>query len=1000
MRFALALALALTLALVCACAAPAPEGLMAAKQGPGPKVKFDIFHKPLPDIPLPNDYATDIDDRSPTKRVINASIEAAHTKWEKATRAELDKISGWGTLAPISVAFSELLDVEDIARRHQTPTDVQDDAIYVIDVDETSPEKCQPVLLDLGQGHFPVVLDRKDYYNDEPHQANENLIFNQEEEDLDGDGELDPGEDTDMDGVLDHPNVLIPGQAGPFDVMTFYERETNTLIAKPLYPMRPGTTYAVVLTNRLVGKADGEQVRSPFPAINHAMQTTWLKPLPGCLGQLGLSLDDVAFTWTFTTQAVHAQTVAIRDGLWGRGSLQWLNEKYPAVIELEPVRRATSRTTNVNIVPGNDFLAFGSRLFELYGGGAGAGPGTKQVLEDALSFVDFYTSGSFVSPQFFPRESEQGKWLPLYKQTWDVIPATGHAFNRPENVPFFAATPKGRSGPAPVVIFVHGHTSSKLDGLIMMGPMARFGIATISIDAVSHGVGLDDTLQEVVNEIVKPYGLEPMMKAIIKGRAIDQDADGVVDSGADFYTGYVVHTRDTVRQTAVDTMQLVRVLRSFDGVRRWEHDVNKDGEPDIAGDFDGDGKVDMGGPTVPIYLAGASLGGILSSLVGGLEPEVDAMVPILPGGYLSEIGARSSLGQIRNALILRMMSPLMNVRNGALTMTLPKRHNESVELKLADMPSLRPGSIAVARNLTTGEWRCARVQPSGNLRISVPTDENDKLQLELYNPELPSREREGCETKGFSPWKVVSTFEYEVKYEGKTYAKDSTFVAPTDGFGMRRASPDLRRLLSLAQIGLEAADPANVAPHYAGTRKLVAADGQEVATHALMIPMTGDSGVSIASAMALLRAAGLLDYKNVDPRYGKTAMQALIDTGFVEGVERTGRWKDANGRNVLYDVDVLQSVANADDGFGTPRLSPPIRLLKPAASDPTKTIGALFPMMNPQGDHSFPVPDPNAPFDLGMLIINVFGNYLKNGNVPLEPCMEDTSCAWIPQVQR
>ena len=120
---------------------------------------------------------------------------------------------------------------------------------------------------------------------------------------------------------------------------------------------------------------------------------------------------------------------------------------------------------------------------------------------------------------------------------------------------------------------------------------------------------------------------------------------------------------------------------------------------------------------------------------------------------------------------------------------------------------------------------------------------------------------------------------YEVTYQGRTFAQGSRFIAPADGFGMRRASPDLRRLLSLAQIGLEAADPANVAPHYEGARTLTAADGQTVATRALMVPMTGDSGVAIASALALMRAAGFIDYKNVDPRYGKTQMQVLIDTG-------------------------------------------------------------------------------------------------------------------------
>jgi hypothetical protein len=108
-------------------------------------------------------------------------------------------------------------------------------------------------------------------------------------------------------------------------------------------------------------------------------------------------------------------------------------------------------------------------------------------------------------------------------------------------------------------------------------------------------------------------------------------------------------------------MQMVRLLRSFDGKRRWNFDVNRDGENDLAGDFNGDGVVDLGGPDVPIYVSGASLGGILSSLMGGIEPDIDAIAPVLPGGYLSEIGTRSDLGQVQNPLVLRMMGPLFLV---------------------------------------------------------------------------------------------------------------------------------------------------------------------------------------------------------------------------------------------------------------------------------------------------------------------------------------------------
>ncbi len=982
-----------------ACAAPVPEGLGLAVEGAGPRVNFDVRARPLPEIPLPNDFASRFDATSPTHRRVNASIEAAPTRWEQRTRAGLDQMSGWGTLAPITVSFDEALDLENIVRRHQRPADFDDDALYVLDVTRGSPDFCKPVPLDLGQGHFPVILDDREYYPDEPHQSLETLAFEQEEEDLDGDGVMDPGEDTDMDGVLDHPNTL-DGKTGPFDVIGFYEKETNTLIARPLYPMREATTYAVVLTSRLTGK-DGNPVRSPFANINHLAQTPALSPLSECLGQQNLGLTDVSFTWAFTTQSITADYRAIRDGLYGLGPLAFLSKEYPIdLTSLPPGRRNSADNHNVTAVPGAQFLTFAAPLLDRFLG-TGSSTGTKDLLTRWFSEVDFYASATIVSPQFFPRYDADGKFLPLYDQVMDIDVGRKETFHRPETIPFFLSVPKARTGPAPVVIFMHGHSGSKLDSLLGMGPFARAGLATIGMDAVSHGLSLNADDRLLVTELVGSAGIAPLANVMIgDGRGIDQNGDGLIDSGADYFTGYVTHTRDTVRQTAIDLMQMVRTLRSFDGERRWAFDVNRDGVNDLAGDFNGDGVVDLGGPNVPIYVAGASLGGILSSLMGGIEPEIDAIAPILPGGYLSEIGTRSDLGQVQNPLVLRMMGPLMLVHPNAagkpaLFQMVPDVVKK-VEKEIVELPApLLPGSLAVVRNLKTKEWRCGRTQPNGHLRMAVSSDSGDPLQVEFYAQELPSRPREGCDPLGFTPTLVVQQFAKEVVFQGQTWPVGAKLVALADGFGLRRGSPELRRLFSLAQIALEPADPANFAPFWEGNRTFTYGDGKTVGTRALLLPMTGDPGVPVATAAALMRAAGFVDFVNTDPRYGKTQMQELIDVGFVEGVERTGRYTNAQGP-VLMDVDVLQDVANADDGFNAPRLSSPMRLIRPSADGAGK-VGALFPMMNPRGQHSLPVPDPGQPFDLGTYVITLFADYLGSGGtrISLDPCMEQSDCAWL-----
>jgi hypothetical protein len=989
------------MALVTNCAPP-PQGLRLSDEGPGPQVEFDVFHLPLPEIPLPNDFATRFDALSPTKRRINAAIEVAPTRWEQRIRAALDEVSGWGTLAPITVSFSEPLDLVELTRRHQAPGDVSDDAIYVFDVTRGSPGFCEPTLLDLGQGHFPIIADDRTYYPEEPHGSMEQILFEQEEEDLDGDGVLDPGEDTDMDGVLDHPNTLDHKTGGPFDVIGFYEHETNTLIARPLEPMREKTTYAVVLTKRLVGKS-GNPVRSPFPAVNHLSQTQALSALSECLSTQALGLDDVAFTWSFTTQAITPDYLAVRDGFMGLGPLGFLKDKFPAELAtLEEARRAAGRGINTKIVTGSQVLNI-SELLLTFIGGTSVSSGSKERFREWLQSIDFVAAPTMVSPQFFPRKDPAGNDLPFYEQVMKLDPVRGIAETREETVPMLVAVPKNRTGPAPVVIVVHGHTGSKLESIVYMGPMARFGLATIGIDAVSHGVAIAEADGSLFSGIVESYGITPLANAMLKGRAADQNGDGVPDPGADFFSAYVSHSRDTLKQTAFDVLRLVRVLRTFDGKKTWKFDLNKNGQDDdLAGDFDGDGKVDLGGPDVPIYMAGASLGGIMSSLLGGIEPELDAIVPVLPGGYLSEIGARTSLGQVKNPTALRLFSPLFLVRDAAnptLSVMYPSAVT-NVELALAALPPLVPGRLAVLRNLKTKDWRCARVQKNGRLRLSVPSDQGDLLRFELYDRELPTQLRTGCDPTGIEPIRIVDTLDREVTFMGRVIPQGTKLTAFADGFGLRRGTPEMRRFLALGQIALESADPANFAPFYDGTRTLTYGDGSTVKTRALMVPMTGDPGVPISTANALMRAAGFLDVRKVDPRYGKSAQQQLIDVGFVEGVERTLRYRDTMNRAVLMDVDVLQSVRpGGDDTFGAPRLSSPMRLFGPSAKS-GGIVGALFPYMNPRGEHNLPLPDPDKSFDLGSLLFNVFGSYLNSGGtrVALEPCVERSNCAWFPPI--
>ncbi len=997
--------LTLPLLVLAACASPEGKGLRATGDGTGAQVMFDIYARPLPNVPLPNDFATRFDASSPTKRRVNASMEAS-TNWERFTRQALDQLDGWGTYQTVTVAFEKPLDLHNIIRRHQGDDyNPRDDVAYLLDVTRDSPDFCKRVPLDLGEGNFPIVLERPGYFEND--RLGDQLTYEDREEDLNRNGKLDPGEDLDMDGVLDHPNTLFPGDS-TFKVLPFYERETNTLMLKPIMPLRERTTYAVVLTKRLVDE-DGRPVRSPFAYINHTSQTQQLEPVEECIGQFGLGLDDVAFTWAYSTQSVSSDYVAVRDGLYGLGPMQRLADEFPAEVTRILTLRDTvmpGSTINARIVPGDVFRGAATDLLRsMSGGGSGPLSPDLQEVSESHKFIDFHVVFQFVAPQFFPRNDAEGNPLPLYKQLIDINAETGAAFVRPETVTVWLTVPKGRQGPAPVVILGHGYTGNKLDPLFYGGFFARYGLASIGMENVSHGIGLDETDAQLARGLLAGKGLGNMFDALVMNdRAFDQNRDGVKDSAADFWTAYITHTREVVKQSALDYMQLVRLIRGFNGVKRWEYDANRDGTKDLAGDFDGDGVLDIGG-TAPINITGGSLGGIMSAMLSGLEPQIDVAVPVSGGAGLPDIGVRSIQGGVREAVNLRMLGPLLvtlRTQAGELEawQILPDL-NSVGRVKLGTVgTALAEGDTAVLFNLTSGEHRCFRVGPTGLLRAAISSDESDLWKLSVFEGPLPPKERDGCEVpEGAEPYYTLDAFEAQVKFQGLTHAAGSPLKALGDGFGLRRQSPEIRRFMGLAQLAIERGDPVNFLPNTERHRVLRYGTGEEVGTRMIVVNTIGDMNVPVAAGVSIGRAAGMVDLYTRDPRYGKTPNRVLIDTGVIEAVERVGRYQNSQGQDVLMDIDHFSALSGADDKFDVPRLSPPLRLVKP--SDRVGGItGMIFPMVAPTGRHGFDTPNPSLPFNLGAVMLNMLGRYLQTGGaeLPMEACLESSTCSWVPPV--
>jgi hypothetical protein len=546
------------LVLLTACVSPEVEGLMEAEPA-NTMVKMDFLAKPLPEIPLPNDIATRYDATSATGRRVNASL-IAPTTLERRVRELIDQLDGWGVNQAITIPFTGPLDIESILKAHRDPHyDLADDVVYLIDVTPGSPEYGQARHLDVGNGNYPAVLeDINGYWPNDPRGWTNNLFFEEADEDLNrnnqldggedlnGNGVLDPDEDvngnglldlpedTDADGVLDRPNYL-PGQsptrddlAGRADaLMTFYERETDTLIVRPMLPLRERTTYAVVVTRRLLD-AEGNPVGSPFPFINHTGQNEALKPLKGLL-PAGLGLKDIAFTFTFTTQSLQSHWIAVRDGLYGHGVQGHLGKEFPAEIEaMLPLKDLANPRfagqTNPYLLTSEEFLPALRVVGQALLGLDGQSEESKKQL-DSHRFVDIYAAGYFQSPQLFERTDENGDPLPFNDQSWPPDLDRKPVKARSEKIYFWLTLPRkevsvrGEGKMPPIAIVGHGYGSSRFEMATFSGHLARFGLATLSIDCTSHGIGANEMERTLARSLFTGFGLTPFVDTVFSDRA-------------------------------------------------------------------------------------------------------------------------------------------------------------------------------------------------------------------------------------------------------------------------------------------------------------------------------------------------------------------------------------------------------------------------------------------------------------------------------------------------
>jgi hypothetical protein len=1031
---AIALAMALAMAMGSLGCAPPPDGLLVAKPA-RTTVKMDFFHKPLPEIALPNDIATRYDASSPTGRRINASM-LAPTQYERRTRELLDEIDGWGVLQPITIPFTGALDIASLIAGHRDADyDLSNDRVYLINIDPDSSDFGRAHHLDMGNGNYPVVLEKRDlYWKNDPRGDSLSLTFEEADEDKNGNGRLDAGEDSDLDGLLDVPNYL-PGHQPAADdlaarsdaLMTFYERQTHTLIVRPLVPLDERTTYAVVVTRRILD-AGGMPVGSPYHYVNHTAQTRALGPLLEVLPE-GLESGDIAFAFSFTTQSIEAEWKAVRDGLYGHGPQAHLGADFPAkVASIAPMRDASSfpDMKMPHLLYGETWRPVLEQVAsELLGLDEGQ---LRTTLLEGTGYVDFMVIGSYESPQLFARNDAQGNPLGLNDQSWPKDLDRTPAMARSETVYFTLAVPRkeisvrGEGKPAPVIILGHGYTGNRFDVMEYASWLCRHGFAVLGIDGPSHGISISTVEKTLAKGLLAQHGVGAAGKAVFSDRAFDQNGDGNADSGADFWTAYLFHTRDIVRQFALDYMQLVRVVRSFDGKRVWSFDVDGNGQAELAGDFDADGVIDVGVGS-KIYMTGGSLGGIMSLIMGGVEPEIRAIAPISGGGGFSDIGIRSKQGGVYQAFILRSMGPLFVGTlgdDGSLAVeTIVTDLNSDATLSLGTVEGAKIGDTMIAINLVNGERVCGLISDAGTVRVGLASDVGDGMRIEWYRGGVVHTGSEHCAIDAdATPYAVIDQFAEGLGFQGKTYDAGEPLVVLSQGLGLRRGHPNFRRLQGLGQLVLDPADPAVLAQHMSHRPLAYAGTGTKTGSHALIITTMGDMNVPASSGLTAARAAGILGYLDADPRFGVPANQVLIDNYTAEAVHLFKRYTSPAGDGVHLDIENFSGGADLY-GSNVPRAEIPLRIGMQSTDPLGGRSAAIFPYNVPEGQHGFDLPGGMTDraraqcaaactemgdnpcgcatlqtFDIGNFMMNMIGRYFANDGKKLDAdlCQSRSDC--------
>ncbi len=416
-------------------------------------------------------------------------------------------------------------------------------------------------------------------------------------------------------------------------------------------PIAAGSAFAQFIhgDGGVDGKNADRLLKGYQAALKHALDNDVLK-------NIGISRGNVAAATIFTTESATATLRSIREQI---------KSAAPPAVSFNLGGGGAKTVFPLNTVTGLTWNVQALTVGPLVPTSLNATLGALQVFPGSIGTLAF---GKFSGTHW----QNAGVFIPQVPSTQNV-PAQGTEdifFNL-----FIPSGPRPTNG-WPVAIFGHGFTDSKQGApFAVASVLAHNGIASIAINVVGHGFGPNSTLT-VQQGTTSTTFLEG-------GRGFDQDGNGQITSSEGSSTFVLspqgtIGSRDALQQTVANLMELVRAIQG--GI-----DADGDGLPDLDANR--------------IYYAGQSFGGIYGTMFMGIEPDIRAGVPNVPGGPIIDIVRLSPSFQLLLTQALSVRTPVL------LNAGPPLFFNDNSPLRnLPPVTNNVPGAVAIQTVEDTSRW--------------------------------------------------------------------------------------------------------------------------------------------------------------------------------------------------------------------------------------------------------------------------------------------------------